>query len=61
MARAGAPGGAASVAYFRGRWPFPGRAIVDCAATGDVASCLKLKYGWSDDEAQLAAFNWRMR
>ena len=47
-------------AYLRGWWPFHDRAIADCAATGDVATCLRMKYGWSESEALVAALHWRV-
>lgn len=53
--------GLLAFAYFRGLWPFRGRAIADCAATGDVAACLQVKYGWSEQDALVEAFRWRMR
>jgi hypothetical protein len=48
-------------AYFRGQWPFRNRAIMDCARTGDMMTCLEMKYGWSRPEAGSEALGWRVR
>lgn len=36
-------------------------AIVDCAETGDVATCLKWRYGWSAADALDGSLQWRFR
>jgi hypothetical protein len=47
-------------AYFRGKWPFSGRAIADCAASGDIAFCLQTKYGWSQSDALIESADYRV-
>jgi hypothetical protein len=51
--------GLLTAAYFRGTWPFRGRAIITCAATSEMATCLEYKYGWERSDAMIAALRWQ--